>query len=115
MVILEKARRTLSVHQTAPEMYTETLCLSIYLTLFLYLSCPSDRRDGACGSLVRRLRRKHGHMLRRRIPAALLGVVGCDVGVYAHALLQPHQYVAFHKLPALCRKLHAIRLVIQVI
>jgi len=42
---------------------------------------------GACGSLVRRLRRKYGHIyvysvLYRRIPAALLlGVVGCDVGV----------------------------------
>jgi len=66
---------------------------------------------GACGSSVRRLRRKHGRILYRRIPAALsLEVVGCAVGVCAHALPLPHQYVAVQMLPAPCRKLHAILL-----
>ena len=47
----------------------------------------------------------------RRIPAALsLDVVGCADGVCAHALLLPHQYVAVQRLPAPCRKLHAILL-----
>ena len=35
---------------------------------------------------------------------------GCVVGVCAHALLPPHQYVAVQRLPAPCRKLHAILL-----
>jgi len=64
---------------------------------------------GACGSIVQRLRSKHNHILYRRIPAALsLGVVACAVGIYAYALLLPHQYVAVQMLPAPCRKLHAI-------
>ena len=64
---------------------------------------------GACGSSVRRLRRKHGHILCRGIPAALLlGVVGCAVDVCAYALLLPHQYVAVRMLPAPCHKLHAV-------
>jgi len=66
---------------------------------------------GACGSSVQRLRRKHGRILYRRIPAALsLDVVGSTVGVCAHALLLPHQYVAVQSLPAPCRKLRAILL-----
>jgi len=66
---------------------------------------------GVFGSLVRRLRRKHGHILHKRIPAALLlGVVSCAVGVCAYALLLPHQYVAVQMLAALCRKQHAILL-----
>ena len=56
---------------------------------------------GACGSSVQRLRRKHGRILYRRIPAALsLDVVGCAVGVCAHALLLLDQYVAVERLPA---------------
>jgi len=74
------------------------------MTLLNAFPCVS-----ACGSLIRRLWRKHGHILYRRIPAALLlGVVGCDVAVCAYALLLPHQYVAVQMLPALYRKLHAI-------
>ena len=66
---------------------------------------------GARGSLVQRLRRKHGRIPYRRIPVALsLDVVGCAVGVCARALLLPHQYVAVQRLPAPCRKLHAILL-----
>jgi len=65
---------------------------------------------GACGSSVRRLRCKHGHILYRRIPAESLGVVGCAAGVYAYALLLSHQYVAVQMLSTLCRKLHAILL-----
>jgi len=45
---------------------------------------------GAFGSSVQKLRRKHGRILYRRIPAALsLDVVGCAVGICAHALLLP--------------------------
>jgi len=63
----------------------------------------------ACGTSVQRLRRKHGRILYRRIPAALsLDVVGCAVSVCAHALLLPHQYVAVQRLPAPFRKLHPI-------
>jgi len=66
---------------------------------------------GACSSFVRRLRRKHGNILHRRIPAGLLlEVVGCVVGVCTYALLLPHQSFAVQMLPALCRKLHAILL-----
>jgi len=65
----------------------------------------------ACGSLVQTLRRKHGHILYRRIPAALsLEVVGCAVGVCVHILLLQHQYVAVQMLPAPCHKLHTILL-----
>ena len=66
---------------------------------------------GASGSSFQRLRRKHGRILYRRIIAALsLDVVVCAVGVCAHALLLPHQYVAVQRLPASCRKLHTILL-----
>ena len=82
--------------------------LSVGLTMTLLNAFPCV---GTCGSSVQRLRRKHCRILYKRIPAALsLDVVGCTFGVCAHALLLPHQHVAVQRLPAPCRKLHAILL-----
>jgi len=50
------------------------------------------------------------HTCRRISATLLLGVVGCAVGVSAHALLLPNPYVAAQMLPAPCRKLHDISL-----
>jgi len=89
-------------------IYTNTLSLS--LLVVRRFDDDAAQRVSLCRHMWL-LRRKHGHILYRRIPAALsLEVVGCAVGVCAHALLLPHQYVAVQMLPAPCRKLHAILL-----